>query len=119
MGCRGDQLAHFQRIDTRWGDCLGTASRAFYQESSFYERFDRCRAAHQQLYDLLRESSPWLLSSRPRSMSTLSSPQIKEAQVLSSMGNPGNFPVIAARISRACASEAPGTIYDRSNPFAT
>ncbi len=46
-------------------------------------------------------------------MSTLSSPQIKEAQVLSSMGNPGNFPVIAARISRACASEAPGTIYDQ------
>src|ERR1700719_2377012 len=83
------------------------------------QRFDRCRAAHQQLYDCLRESSPWLLSSRPRSMSALSSPQINEAQVLSSMGNPGNFPVIAARMSRACASEAPGTIYDRLNPFAT
>src|ERR1700761_639059 len=28
MGCRGDQLADFQRFDTRWGDCLGDGALA-------------------------------------------------------------------------------------------
>src|SRR3984957_18165597 len=40
----------------------GRRSCAFYQEGSIHH--------HQQLYDCVGESSPWLLSSRPRSMST-------------------------------------------------